>query len=280
MTERKVWMLPRKFAIYDMYKNKLSSFFYTHQRSLYRSVGYRNRKTNLYSSCEQEIREKLLLPTLEFLPFFFVRFTRFKLICYLFQNIPALLFSFSDCEIRATLYLFDSIKITVTKCYIYFSINIEGKRGIIDGICRFLNEFHLLSAVSQLETIFYSPLKYFLPHLFFSWCLLLFIICFIASLYGVPPLINMYLKTFPSFVSLNLPIDGFEIPRVEGLLFRVPLHPFVPSLNWMRVVFSLSQTPWVIDWSKLIYYCSKIDLVIPDFYVPFSGKLTKVNGVK
>jgi len=115
---------------------------------------------------------------------------------------------------------------------------------------------------------------------FFSWCLLLFIICFIASLYGVPPLINMYLKTFPSFVSLNLPIDGFEIPRVEGLLFIVPLHPFVPSLNWMRVVFSLSQTPWVIDWSKLIYYCSKIDLVIPDFYVPFSGKLTKVNGVK
>jgi len=41
MTERKVWMLPRKFAIYDMYKNKLSSFFYTHQRYLYRSVGFR-----------------------------------------------------------------------------------------------------------------------------------------------------------------------------------------------------------------------------------------------
>lgn len=50
--------------------------------------------------------------------------------------------------------------------YIFF-YKYRRKRGIIDGICRFLNEFHLLSVVSQLETIFYSPLKYFLPHLFF-----------------------------------------------------------------------------------------------------------------
>lgn len=71
--------------------------------------------------------------------------------------------------------------------------------------------FSAVPNVTQLETIF-SPLKWFWPHLIFLvWCLLLFIICFIASLYSVPLLINMYLKTFPSFVSLNLPIDGFEI---------------------------------------------------------------------